>query len=298
MKTDKNKLTSSTLNLNSRIILAMILSLAALLLPLLLTAYADELWGFTPLQRRVLESSLVACAVAIGVWQLRKRLDRGRPVSIGIGSFQQAVLKFLLGFGLLIVPLIISLLLTVMFGWSQITLNWQGAQIDMILLGMFLVFLTDAFPEELIFRGYIFSNLLEKFVKWKSALISLVLFVLFPVILLPIKGLLGPDITTGIVDSISFGYIVYMIFFGAFAIYLRVLTKSIWTGVGFHLMFVYINQIMGLDPTNLIQFSEFKNEGLMQIAFVTMLILTFVGLLAYPKIKGIKLNWFSKNTGY
>lgn len=298
MRTDKNKLTSLTLNLNSRIILAMILCLAALLLPLLFTAYADKFWDFNPLQRRILESSLVACAVGVGVWQLRKRLDRGRPVSIGIGGFQQAVLKFLLGFGLLLVPLIISLFITVMFGWAQITLNWQGAQIDMILLGMFLVFLTDAFPEELIFRGYIFSNLLEKFVKWKSALISLVLFVFFPVILLPIKSLLGPDITTGIVDSISLGYIVYMIFFGAFAIYLRVLTKSIWPGVGFHLMFVYMNQIMGLEPTNLIQFSDFTNEGLTQLAFVTLLILTFVGLLAYPKIKGIKLNWFSKNTGY
>lgn len=298
MRTDKNKLTSSTLSLNSRIILAMILCLAALLLPLLLIAYADKFWNFNPLQLRILESSLVACAIAIGVWQLRKRFDRGLPVSIGIGTFKQAVLKFLLGFGLLLVPLIISLLITVMFGWSQITINLQGAQIDMILLGMFLVFLTDAFPEELIFRGYIFSNLLVKFVKWKSALISLVLFVLFPVILLQIKGLLGPDITTGIVDNISFGYIGYLIFFGAFAIYLRVLTKSIWTGIGFHLIFVYMNQIMGLEPTNLVQFSDFTNEGLIQISFATLLILTFAGLLAYPKIKGIKLNWFSKNTGY
>ena len=290
-KPDEIKPTS---NLNSRIVLAMILSLAALLLSVVFGSYADKLWGITQLQRNILESLLVAFIAAVGVWQLRKRLDQGLPVSIGIGNFKEAVLKLLLGFGLLLVPLIISLVITAMSGWAQISLNWQGAQIDMILLGMFLVFLTDAFPEELIFRGYIFSNLLVKFVKWKSALISLLLFVLLPLIYFPIKGLLGPGITTGIVESLSFGYIVNVLFFGAFAIYLRVLTKSIWTGIGFHLMFVYINQIMGLESTNLIQFSTFSNEGLTQITFISLLLLTFVGLIAYPKIMGMDLNWFSR----
>ena len=165
----------------------------------------------------------------------------------------------------------------------------------MILLGMLSVFITDALPEELVFRGYIFSNLLTKFVKWKSAIITTLLFVLFPLILYPIKSLLGSDLTTGIVNNISIGYIGYMLFFGAFAVYLRILTKSIWTGVGFHLMFVYINQLIGIDNTNLIQFTTFTNELTVQLTFGIFLILTFIGLFFYPKLRGIKLGWFDNN---
>ena len=298
MTTVKTTSTSSTSNLELRIILAFILCLVALSFSLVFAGYAGKLFEFSSLQQRIFKSFLVSCIVAVGIWQLRKRLDRGHPVSIGIGNFRQAILNFLLGFGLLLVPLIISLLIISLSSWAQISLNWQSAQIDMILLGMLLVFLTDAFPEELVFRGYIFTNLLEKFVKWKSALISLVLFVLFPAIFLPIKNLLWPDITSGIVNEISIGYIGYLLFFGAFAIYLRVLTKSIWTGVGFHLMFVYMNQIMGLESTNLVQFSELTNEGLSQITFVSLLLLTFVGLIVYPKIIGVKLNWFTYDAEY
>ena len=89
--------------------------------------------------------------------------------------------------------------------------------------------------------------------------------------------------------SVTIGYLTYMLFFGAFALYLRVLTKSIWTGVGFHLMFVFMNQLIGLEPTNLIQFSEFSSERPVQITLIRMLGLTFIALLAYPKLKGLKL---------
>jgi hypothetical protein len=109
---------------------------------------------------------------------------------------------------------------------------------------------------------------------------------------------MGSDITTGLVNSISVGYISYLLFFGAFAVYLRVLTNSVWTGIGFHLMFVYINQIMGLESTNLIQFSNFTSETPAQITFILLLSLTFIALIAYPRIKGINLGWFDKNANH
>lgn len=243
------------------------------------------------LQISFLESSIITLFILLGIWFLRKRIDRGTPVSIGLNNFYEALIKFILGYGLLLAPLIISLLIAQMAGWAQIKVNWQGAQIGMILLGMLSVFITDALPEELVFRGYIFSNLLTKYVKWKSAIITTLLFVLFPVMMYPIKGLLGSDLTTGLVNSISLGYLGYMLFFGAFAMYLRVLTKSIWTGLGFHLMFVYINQLIGLEDTNLIQFSSFNNELPVQLTFVLSLMLTFIVLFFYPKLKGVKLGW-------
>lgn len=244
METDVSK-TNAQLprfsNLNIRILLSMLLCLAALTIPLILAAYVQDTMSLDKEQQKNLQSVLVTCFVVLGIWQMRIHIDRGLPKSIGLGNYYSALLKFLFGFGLLVVPLLITLLITVLAGWGKVTFNWQSAQGGLILLAMLSVFLTDAFPEELIFRGYIFSNLIEKFTKWQSAIMTTILFVLFPVILLPIQKLLGSSVLTGVVNSVSVGYLTYMLFFGAFALYLRVLTKSIWTGVGFHLMFVFMN---------------------------------------------------------
>ena len=151
---------------------------------------------------------------------------------------------------------------------------------------MLSVFITDAFPEELVFRGYIFGQLLTKYSKLKSAVFTTVVFVLFPIILFPVKSIMGPGLTEGLVNNISLGYLGYMILFGAFAMYLRILTNSIWTGIGFHLMFVYMNQLIGLNNYNLIQFSSFTNELNVQLTFGICLILSFILLFIYPKIKG------------
>jgi len=295
MKTNIINTNKESSNLVIKIVSAFIIILVALTLLLAISAKTIKTLNLDGIQISFLESSSITLFIVLGIWLLRKRLDRGSPISIGLNNIPQGLTKFILGFGLLLAPLLISLLIIQVAGWTEIKVNWQGAQIDMILLGMLSVFITDALPEELVFRGYIFSNLLTKFVKWKSAIITTLLFVLFPLILYPIKSLLGSDLTTGIVNNISIGYIGYMLFFGAFAVYLRILTKSIWTGVGFHLMFVYINQLIGIDNTNLIQFTTFTNELTVQLTFGIFLILTFIGLFFYPKLRGIKLGWFDNN---
>ena len=295
MKTNIINTNKESSNLVIKIVSAFIIILVALTLLLAISAKTIKTLNLDGIQISFLESSSITLFIVLGIWLLRKRLDRGSPISIGLNNIPQGLTKFILGFGLLLAPLLISLLIIQVAGWAEIKVNWQGAQIDMILLGMLSVFITDALPEELVFRGYIFSNLLTKFVKWKSAIITTLLFVLFPLILYPIKSLLGSDLTTGIVNNISIGYIGYMLFFGAFAVYLRILTKSIWTGVGFHLMFVYINQLIGIDNTNLIQFTTFTNELTVQLTFGIFLILTFIGLFFYPKLRGIKLGWFDNN---
>ncbi|MDH4058690.1 MAG: CPBP family intramembrane metalloprotease [Cyclobacteriaceae bacterium] len=283
-------------HLNSRLALAVLLCLVALTIPLIISAYVKETIGLERQQQVYLQALMVSCFVVLGIWQMRVRLDRGTPMSIGLGTIKSAILKFAFGFCLLVVPLLITLLISNLAGWGKVTFNWGTSHLGIILLGMLSTFLTDAFPEELVFRGYIFSNLLEKFSKWKSAIITTTLFVLFPVLIFPIQKLLfGPSVMTGVVTSVSVGYMTYMLFFGAFAIYLRVLTKSIWTGVGFHLMFVFINQLIGLQPNNLIQLSEITSETPLQITFVTMLLLTFIALIVYPKIKSLRSNLINSN---
>lgn len=297
MEADQEGKQIEAYDLYKRIVFAFLLVLIVLTIPLILATIAQRTFNLSELTRHLSQSVLVSAFVVVGIWQLRKRLDQGKPVSIGIGDLKGALLKLLLGIGILAVPLILSLITTEIAGWAEIKINWQRAQPEMILLGMLSVFLTDALPEELVFRGYIFSNLSDKFSVRKSAIITTALFVIFPVILIPIQGLLGSLVTAGIVSSISGGYLAYLLFFGIFAVYLRILTNSIWTGVGFHLMFVYFNQLIGIENTNLIQFSEYTNELPSQLSLGFYLLLTFIALLVYPWIKSRKSSFKEKSVG-
>jgi membrane protease YdiL (CAAX protease family) len=178
-------------------------------------------------------------------------------------------------------------------GWAVLKFNSDAAYLNALFLGLLVVFLFEALPEELAFRGFIYSNLNTKFARWKSGLITVGLFVLLPVLLTPVqKYVLGmQDVYVGGSSSIAVSYVITMFLFGSFVQYLRILTGTIWTGVGFHLLFVYINHLIGLDANKLIQFTEVTNESGLQIAFGISLLLMFLSLILYPKISGKSLGW-------
>ena len=73
-----------------------------------------------------------------------------------------------------------------------------------------------------------------------------------------------------------------MVFFGAFMQYLRIIFKSIWVGVGFHLVFVHMNQLIGITTDKLLQFSEDSNQHPVLFILVTFLIIIFLSLIIYP----------------
>jgi hypothetical protein len=101
------------------------------------------------------------------------------------------------------------------------------------------------------------------------------------VIVVTIQQFLG--IQTGL--QITGGYLITLFIFGAFVQYLRVLTKSIWVGVGFHLFFVQMNQLIGLSDNSLIQLSGTESELPAQITLISLLALVFIGLIAYSFIQ-------------
>jgi CAAX protease family protein len=242
--------------------------------------------------RYELQAIIMSGLIVSGVWLLRKKLDKGSPKSIGIGNFRESLSKFALGISLIILPLFLTLSFTELFGWGSVTFNTNSALLSTLIIGVSTTFLFEALPEELLFRGYIYSNLNMQHKRWVSALITIGLFVLLPIFVVPIqKHILGMDIYVGGASSITASYIIMMFLFGSFIQYLRILTGSVWTGIGFHLVFVYINRLMGLEPTNLIQFSDFTNEVPTQITFGSALAITFIVLLLYPRIRKRKIGW-------
>ena len=234
-----------------------------------------------PNYNHIVKATAVGLIVLIGVWLFRSKLDKGVPHKIGLTNPNTALKNLLLGVGLIAIPLILTLIVSSIFGWATFSVNTNSTIIVSLLLGLISTLFTDALSEELIFRGYIYSNLKEHYSTWKSATITLIIFVVAPLLLITLQNRLN------IVGAVALtgGYVINMILFGAFMQYLRVVFKSIWIGVGFHLVFVHMNQLMGTSTDKLLQFSEDSNQQSVQITLIILLFITFLCLILYPILK-------------
>ena len=259
-----------------RIAAACLIAIVALTVPILIVEKSGILEG-QPLYKYLVRSLLVGLVAIGGIVLLRKKAVNKLPKSIGLATAKKAVPQFLFGVGLIAVPLSITIALSSIFGWDDISFNVNNGILLVAVIGLISTFFTDAITEELLFRGYIFSNLKERYNTWKSTLITLGFFVVTPVIVGIVQFYLG--IVTGV--PITPGFLITLLVFGAFVQYLRILTKSIWAGVGFHMLFVHMNQLMGLSDDKLIQFSETQNQLPVQITLLTLLLMVVVGLILY-----------------
>ena len=93
-----------------------------------------------------------------------------------------------------------------------------------------------------------------------------------------------------VTGGLSGSYLMYMLFFGALTIYLRIQTGSIWTGVGFHLVFVSMNRIIGLQDTSILVVTEAYSETPVQITLVACIVIFLAAVMIYPKWKSNKDN--------
>lgn len=263
-----------------KLILACLTAFMALILPAIIFQKSGIL-NSDPVYQHLVKSFFVGMIAVVGIWLLRSKLDQGVPISIGLTKPTIAILHTLLGFGLILVPLIITLILSSVLGWAVFSFN-SGGVLRVMILGTISTFFTDALIEELIYRGYIYSNLKERYNVWISSLIALLLFVLTAVIIMSFQRFFGIG---GAGVTLSGNYIVTLLFFGTFMQYLRVAFKSIWVGVGFHLFFVHMNKIMGMTDDRLIQFSKIVNEQPLQITLIVLILLVFATLILFPIIK-------------
>ena len=265
------------------ILFACLLGIIALTLPALIIKKTGIL-NASPLYQHLLQSIIIGLIAVSGVWLIRTKLDKANPVKKEVANLKKNILQVLLGFGLIGLPLLLTIILSQIFNWGEITYNIGNGILFTFLIGMISTFFTDALTEEVIFRGYIYSNLRDRFNVWKSSLITLLLFATVPIAIIYIQKIIGIE---GFIN-VSGNYIVTLVFFGAFVQYLRVLTKSIWVGIGFHWFFVHMNQLMGITDDKLIQFSETSNELPMQITLITLILIVFISLFVFPLIRRMK----------
>jgi membrane protease YdiL (CAAX protease family) len=173
--------------------------------------------------RAVATTSLVVVAFALLLrWERSRAADYGVVVGAGmLRGLALGVVGYLVPFlGATIVIMALNLAaFDVPAG--PLDLARQG------LLVLVLVILYEAVPEELIFRGYLFQVLAERFSAWLTILLQALLFCAFGVIV-------GAAVT---LDRILL-FFVFSISLG----YLRHVTGTVFATIGFHAVFQMLAQ--------------------------------------------------------
>ena len=144
--------------LSVKIVVVWILGLLALALAGWAGDLSEKYLGFQGQLRYGLQAIIMAGLVVTIVYVLRIRLDKGSPKSIGVGNLKQALTKLALGMSLIVLPVVLTISFTMFFGWGTVIFNADESIISPIVIGIGIVFLFEALPEELLFRGYIYNK--------------------------------------------------------------------------------------------------------------------------------------------
>lgn len=168
---------------------------------------------------------VIGAVVIIGVLL---RLEGARPSSLGLTRPGRGLATGALWYA---IPAGIGVVVAVLAGWMQIRVVDGGADAVLKLLALAgLVLLSEALPEELIFRGFIQSRLGGALGTWGALLGQAVLFTVFAILLGSAPG------------PMDMGFI---FFFGLALGVLRAATGSLWASVGFHWLFMTVQQAHG-----------------------------------------------------
>lgn len=175
-------------------------------------------------------SAVLATALTLPVIVLARRfLDRRPWAGLGLTPLRSGWRSFLIGAACYLLPAAIGLTAVVALGVVEITVDASLVEL-LVLVGSLLVlaFLFEAFPEELVFRGYIYRNLTTAYPRWAAVGGQAVLFTLWGVAIgaAPTVGRVGVFLAVAAV-------------IGA----IRVITGDVWACIGFHLAFQTVQQL-------------------------------------------------------
>ncbi len=275
-----------------RIGAAWLLTLGALALAGWAGEFVQTTFGAGRYARYGLQALIMSGLVVPGILWLRMNLDRAPVSGLGLPGPGKALRDMALGICLIAVPLTATILFTRVFGWANVSVTDAEGAWARFLFSIFTVFFFEALPEELAFRGYIYRNLNTRMSRWLAGAVAVALFLLLPTVLVSIQQhILKMDVVVGGSSGLTAGYLITMLVFGSFVQYLRILTGTIWMGIGFHFAFVLLNRVIGPRPTDLIKFGDVVASGAMQITAIGIVGLITVGLLAYPKLSRRPIGW-------
>lgn len=204
-----------------------------------------------------------------------RRLRKASWNELGVKWSSAGITSFVFGFLLWLIPASFGVALCVAMGWAQIELSpFSMTEImGSLLLLALTVLLIEALPEELIFRGVIYRSLHVFLPQWAVVLVQVLLFSLF-------AWLVGA--------LYSWEQIQFIPGFALILGYLRAVSGTVWTAVGFHTAMMTFTQLLG--PVH----GHVEVSGMLTLKFIAFILLpSMLGGMAlgfmYPKT-----DWGSK----
>jgi membrane protease YdiL (CAAX protease family) len=258
--------------------------------------HAQRIFELSGVARGLLQGIVMSGLVLPCIWWLRARVERREVASVGLAPTARDVRALAMGVGFVAVPVLLVIIASRLFGWATISVDTSSAGLSALAIGLLAVFLFEALPEEMVVRGYIYRNLSATHARWKASIISVLFFVALPLAAVPVERMMGLEISVNGASTIQPSFLVIMLVFGTFQQYLRVLSGTIWLGVGFHMAFVLINRIMGPRESQMIHFVDATNEGAVQLVALGTVVLILVTLFAWPWLAKRSLGWREVDT--
>ncbi|RAN96385.1 hypothetical protein LAH08_05128 [Micromonospora noduli] len=175
----------------------------------------------------VLTTAVVVPLVVVA----RRALDRRPWAGLGLPSLRAGWRRLVFGVACWLVPAAAGFALCLGVGWVEISVRTSvGDVLRVAALLVVLVFLKEALPEELIFRGYLQHNLATRLPAGQAVLGQAVLFTVFGFLVGAARS----------VDRLAL-FFVFALLLGAF----RAATGDIWAGIGLHVAFQTVAQLFG-----------------------------------------------------
>lgn len=208
----------------------------ALLGWLAIAALTTRVWGEGLSLARHALSAVAALLIAGALVVAARRLLDRRPVgTLGLSGGKRAARDLLYGALSWLLPAAVGLAVALAAGWLRIEIDATLAEtVGVVLLLVLLVLVYEAFPEELLFRGYVYRNLTAAVAPWLAVLVQALAFMLFGTALWVITEGWGV-LLERLVLFFGMGVVVGCI---------RLISGSVWAAVGWHLAFQVVMQLV------------------------------------------------------
>lgn len=190
--------------------------------------------GLPQLARHAANALVVSVLAVPLVVAARRHLDRRPWSGLRLTGVRDGWWPLVAGALTWLVPALAGIALCVALGWVHITVADPAQVLRAVALLTVLVFVFEALPEELVFRGYVQRNLTTAMAPWLAVLVQALLFTVFGAVLWAVSS--GWETVPG-----RAGLFLGM---GVVLGCLRVITRNLWGCVGYHLAFQVTTQLL------------------------------------------------------
>ncbi|MFB9433678.1 CPBP family glutamic-type intramembrane protease [Streptoalloteichus tenebrarius] len=243
--------------------------------------------------------AVICLAIAVSlVVVLRRRVDR-RPLSrLGLANGATALRTFGLGLAVTAGSAAVLLGVGTWAGW----LAWGPLDVPKLLgflvVNALIAVALEAFPEELVFRGYVYTTLNQALRRWTAFLTTVLLFTFAgagsSVVYAVVGTLLGEDVPApgfAPAGEDPFAYAVLYPIFGSVLLIARITTGSLWTSVALHLTYLTVARVTLEGEARGAGWSMSLTTPDALVLMPGLLLLAALVFLLIARLRGRRLGW-------